>query len=301
MKRGIWIFLGMLMVLAVLGAAPDARTLRVPQDYEKVNAALYEAVYGDTVLISPGRYSTQAKVASGVTVISTDGPDSTVLWGRRFYILMLIDCDLATTVSGFTFDGRGANACVACTTGAPTITNNVIKDSWDGINLYRSNPLVEGNKFTGCNRGVHMDYSSPEVLENDFRKNGDALSLISSAPVIARNTFEHNGKAILIQGHSYPTIGGSLEAANDILHNGTQVYNNGLRVEGTIYTADREVAIATHNYWGTDCPNERRLKGEVVFRPWVNAAHDSVFEHCPEWAVPEEAPVPTPTRKPDDR
>jgi hypothetical protein len=131
-----------------------------------------------------------------------------------------------------------------------------------------------------------MDNSNPECIENDFRKNGEALSLITSSPVIARNTFEHNGKAILIQGHSYPTIGGSLEAANDFLQNGTLIYNNGLRVEGTLYSADREVAIAQYNYWGSDCPSEKRIKGEVLFKPWVNAAHDSAFERCPEGAVP---------------
>jgi hypothetical protein len=132
-----------------------------------------------------------------------------------------------------------------------------------------------------------MDNSNPECVDNEFRKNGDAMSLITSSPVIARNVFEHNGKGILIQGHSYPLIGGSLEAANDILQNGTQIYNNGLRTEGTIYTDQREVAIATYNYWGTDCPGEKRIRGEVAFRPWVNAAHDSVIDKCPEKDVPE--------------
>lgn len=287
MRRGVLVLLGVSMVLALLSPASRATTYRVPQDYDKMNDALWKAGYGDTVLVSPGRYPTQAKLGSGVTLISTDGPDSTVLSSRRWHILMLLDCDLATKISGFTLDGRAANACVVCSTGAPVITDNVVQGAWDGLNLYKSNPLVRGNTFTGCNRGVHMDYSNPECIENVFRKNGDGLSLISSAPVIARNTFEHNGKAILIQGHSYPIIGGSLEAANDFLQNGTQIYNNGLRVEGTLYTADREVAIATHNYWGTDCPDEKRIRGEVVFKPWVNAAHDSVIDRCPEPAVPE--------------
>lgn len=301
MKRGILVLICVSMALVMLTPVPQAETLRVPQDYQKMNMALYKAGYGDTILVSPGRYVTQGKVGSGVTVISTDGPDSTVLWGRRFYILMLIDCDLATTISGFTFDGKGANACIACTTGAPTITNNVLKDAWDGINLVRSNPLVQGNTFTGCNRGIHMDYSNPEVIENRFRRNGDGLSLISSAPVVARNIFEHNGKAILIQGHSYPTIGGSLEAANDFLVNGTQIYNNGLRIDGTIYTAEREVAVATHNYWGTDCPTEKKIRGEVVFKPWVNAAHDSVLDRCPETAVPEDPPASGGSKRPAGR
>ena len=287
MRREVLVLIGIIMLLVLVNSAAEAKTFRVPQDYAKMDEVLWEASYGDTVLVSPGRYLTRSKLRSGVSLLSTHGPDSTVLWNRRWHILLLMDCDMATTLSGFTFDGKGANACIVCSTGAPVITDNVLKDAWDGINLYRSNPLLKGNIITGCNRGIHMDYSDPECVENELRRNGDAMSMISSAPVIARCTFEHNGKALLILGHSYPTIGGSLEAANDILMNGFTVYNHGLRIDGTQYTDQTEVAIATHNYWGSDCPTDKRMRGDVIFRPWTNAAHDSLFDRCPEPAVPE--------------
>jgi hypothetical protein len=140
----------------------------------------------------------------------------------------------------------------------------------------------------GCNRGIHLEYSDPELVENELRHNSDAISLISSSPVIAQSTFSRNGRAILIHGHSYPLIGGSLEAANNILGNTYTIYNRGLQIEGTEFTDRREVAIATHNYWGSDCPNERRFQGDVIYTPWTNAEHDTLLEKCPQEVQPED-------------
>jgi hypothetical protein len=55
-----------------------------------------------------------------------------------------------------------------------------------------------------------------------------------------------------------------------------------------MYTNEREVAVATHNYWGSDCPDGKQNRGEVAFTPWTNAEHDSVIYDCPEPPVSEE-------------
>jgi hypothetical protein len=119
------------------------------------------------------------------------------------------------------------------------------------------------------------------------------MSIISSAPVIARCTFENNGRALLILGHSYPTIGGSLATANSFISNGYSVYNAGLRIEGTQYTDVREVAVVTYNYWGSLCPDDGKMRGDVVYRPWTDAEFENTFEKCPEGEpAPEDEPDP---------
>jgi parallel beta-helix repeat protein len=286
----IWtaVFLGLVVMIPLTQRSLEATTYRVPQDIDDMRMALREASYGDTVLVSPGRYRLQGRIRSGVVLTSTDGPDSTVLWNRRWHILELNDCDMATKISGFTFEGKGCNISFACTTGAPVIEGNVIKQSWDGIGLYRCNALIKDNVIMGCNRGIHMDYSDPEILDNTLENNGDALSIISSAPVIARCTLKKNGRALLILGHSYPTVGGTLSTANSFISNGYSVYNAGLRIEGTQYTDQREVAVATYNYWGSLCPEEGKMRGEVVFRPWTDAERETTYENCPEQEPVEE-------------
>jgi parallel beta-helix repeat protein len=291
MKTGAVVLLGLVVAVLVAQGSADATTYRVPQDVEDVRSALRQASYGDTVLVSPGRYRLQAKIRSGVVLTSTDGPDSTVLFNKRWHILRLDDCDMLTKISGFTFEGKGCNVAFACTTGAPIIEGNVIKQSWDGIILYKCNALIKDNIIQGCNRGIYMDYSDPEVVDNVVRNNGDGISMISSAPVIARCELERNGRAVLIHGHSYPTIGGSLETANSFIANGYSIYNAGLRIEGTQYTDEKEVAVATYNYWGGLCPEDGKMRGEVVYRPWTDAERSTTYEKCPEGQPAEEQPV----------
>jgi hypothetical protein len=269
-----------LAFLLIFQVACFSKTIRVPLDEPSMRMALRGAYYGDTVLVYPGKYQVQERVRSGVKVLSVAGKDSTTLWNRRWHILLLNDCDMETLVSGFTFQGKGSNACVVCSTGAPVITDNIFLDSWDGVGLYRSNAFVKGNKFSGCNRALHLDESNAEILENEIVRNPNGISLVSSSPVIARNLIKSCGRGILILGHSYPVIGGSLTTANDIVSNSYDVYNEGLQIEGALFTDKREVAVATHNYWGSDCPKPR-FQNEVVYRPWTNAAHDSLFNECP--------------------
>ncbi len=282
MRMIVAVVVGIAAVVAVFEVGPEAKTLRVPGEYEDLRTAVREATYGDTVLVSPGRYRLQERLRSGVKLLSTKGADSTVLWNQRWYILKLVDCDIETEVSGFTFEGRACNVAVACTTGAPMITDNVIRQSWDGINLFQCNAFIKGNHISGCNRALYVDSSNPEVLENEFVRNGDALLVVSSAPVVSRCRFEHNGRAIYILGHSYPVIGGTLKTANDLLVNGYTIYNEGYRIDGTSFTDQREVAVVTHNYWGSNCPDEKRIRGDVAYSPWTNASHDTLFEVCPD-------------------
>jgi parallel beta-helix repeat protein len=276
-----------IVFLLLLQVTCFSKTIRVPQDEPDMRMALRDAYYGDTVLVYPGKYRVQERVRSGVTVISVAGKDSTTLWNRRWHILLLNDCDMETLISGFTFQGRGSNACIVCSTGAPVITDNIILDSWDGIGLYRSNAFVKGNLISGCNRGIHLDESNAEILENEITRNPNGISLISSAPVIARNLIKSNGRGILVLGHSYPIIGGSLTTANHIISNSFDVYNEGLQIDGALFTDRREVCVATHNYWGSNCPKPR-FQNDVVYRPWTNATRDSLFNECPEEAAKEE-------------
>jgi len=277
-----------LMGSLLLAACAEAETVKVSGSAADLATALREARYGDTVLVYPGKYHIQTRMKSGVKLLSAAGPESTTLWNKRWHILKLMDCDMDTEVKGFTFDGFGCNKSLACTLGTPSIVNNVIKGSWDGINLQKSNAFIKGNRIEGCNRGIAVDTGNPEIIDNVLLKNGDALYLYSSSAIVASCKIEKNSRGIFLSGYSYPTIGGSLSAANDILDNGFPIYNEGRRIEGTAYTDTREVAIATHNYWGSLCPDKKKFRGEVLISPWVNAGHDSTLKACPE-------PAPSPT------
>lgn len=269
------------MATVLLGTCVEGTTYRVPDDVKDLSQALREAKYGDTVLVFPGKYRLQGKLKSGVKLLSAAGPESTMLWNKRWHIVKMDDCDMDTQLSGFTLDGVGCNIAVACTLGAPVITGNVIRGAWDGISLQRCNALVKGNSIEGCNRAIAIESANPELVENTVFKNAEGLYMVSSSPIVARCVIKSNGRAVFIAGYSYPTIGGSLSTANDFMSNGFTIYNEGRRIEGSLYTDQREVAVATHNYWGSLCPDKGKFRGDVVYSPWVNAEHDSVIKECP--------------------
>jgi hypothetical protein len=278
------IVVGVAIVIVLVAGSLEGKTYRVPLEDKDLALALSQARYGDTVLVYPGRYHLEARLRSGIKLISAKGPDSTVLWSRRWYAVLLTDCDLETEVRGFTFQCKGANIAVACTSGAPNIEGNVIRDAWDGISLVGANALVRRNDIRGCNRAISMNKANPEIIENTITKNGEGLSIFSSSPIVSRCGISFNGKGITIAGYSYPTIGGSLQTANDIMNNGFNLYNEGRRIENNLYSDEYEVAVASMNYWGNLCPLKERFRGDVVYTPWVNAEHDSSFNECPKTA-----------------
>jgi parallel beta-helix repeat protein len=269
------------MVILVLATQVAGEVYRVSAGEKDLRAVLKQAKYGDSVLVYPGRYHVQGRLRTGVKLLSVEGPDSTVLWNKRWHILNLRDCDLETQVSGFTFDGIGCNIAIACTSGTPVITDNVIKGSWDGISLQKCNAFIKGNIVEGCNRGIVVNACNPEIVDCRVTKNGEGIYIYSASPIIARCKIVTNGKALFIQGYSYPTIGGTVSTSNDIVGNGYALYNDGRRLSGSLYTDEREVAVATHNYWGSLCPQKDKFTGTVLYSPWVNATHDTTYQECP--------------------
>ena len=62
-----------------------AETLRVPQDYKSIEAAIDSAKAGDTVLVSPGTYKERIHLKEGLTVKSAgdDAKGNSALRGPR--------------------------------------------------------------------------------------------------------------------------------------------------------------------------------------------------------------------------
>ena len=173
---------------------------------------------------------------------------------------------METVVSGFTFQGRGSSACIVCSTGAPVITDNIFLESWDGIGLYGSNALFQGNTFSDCNRAIHLDESNAQRSSTESRsRNRNGISLVSSDPVIARNVIESCGRGIFVLGHSLSTSEVLCRLRMTFWHP-TDIYNEGLQIEGILFTDKREVCVATHNYWGSECPKPR-FQNDVVSGP----------------------------------
>jgi hypothetical protein len=62
----------------------SATTIHVPADYERMQAAIYSAEDGDTVLVADGTYTGNGNrdidfLGRSIVVMSENGPDATVI------------------------------------------------------------------------------------------------------------------------------------------------------------------------------------------------------------------------------
>jgi len=86
---------------------------------------------------------------------------------------------------------------------------------------------------------------------------------------------------VFTSGTPGPTIGGTLDTANDFAAHGLfAVWNTG-----------PSTVAAELNYWGDDCVDPAWFSGSVDYTPWTDATHTQVFDGC--WSDVPEGDVPT--------
>lgn len=213
-------------LLAVLSAAAAAHTITVAPgggaDYQTIQGGLGAAGNGDTVLVFPGVYPEHIYMGSdadGVVLMSSAGPDSTVVDGEGVSHSSVIHCEQlgpATLIKGFTVRGGWSNwygGGIRCDQADITIEGNVFVDNWaapiggGGVGASGSSITVRDCRFVG-NRGgdgggIVVLYGSAVIERNEFSGNaadmftggqsGGAISIYGCAFVeLSDNTITDN-------------------------------------------------------------------------------------------------------------
>jgi hypothetical protein len=228
-------------ITVLVAGRAGAGTVRVPADHPKIQAAVLAAAPGDTVLVSPGRYSELIQLRPGVSLRSAEGPDSTILvspgLGEKLTEERVIEvpegCERSTLIEGFTFDSAGLGGCA--------------------VYVDHARPTIRGNRIVGFGWGIHMQYSDARIEDNVIDDcNGFGLLIRAASPEIFRNTIRSSGSvAISVSGKAArPLIGGSPENTNKIYDNTYSIVNT-----------SRKDIVATYNDWGWETTLEMNRKG----------------------------------------
>ncbi len=128
---GICILLVSVFLAGTLVSQAHAATYYVPDNYATIQAAIDGVANGDTIMVRPGTYQENLYISKPLDLISTDGPEVTVIdGGAKGRVIYYYGDPAYGTLDGF------------------TITNGKAY-SGAGIFLYRTDPVISNCIITG--------------------------------------------------------------------------------------------------------------------------------------------------------
>ncbi len=159
-----------------------------PADFNNIQAAIDDAIPGDTVIVADGRYTGPGNrdidfLGKAITVRSENGPENCIIdvnasqsdWHNGFYLHQ--DEDEESTIDGFTITGGYTyhGGGIECDRSSPTIRNCIIMKNvagWGGgitfakSNASVSNCLISQNEAWDCAGGLFNFYHSTTIINN---------------------------------------------------------------------------------------------------------------------------------------
>jgi outer membrane protein OmpA-like peptidoglycan-associated protein len=182
------------LAAAVVCAFAQKR-ISVPKDFPTIQAALSEAVEGDTVYVRNGVYYENVAMVDDVVLMGQDRK-STVIDGRRRGPAVT-GADGAV-LTGFTV--RNGRTGILCKNTRPIITNNIFIDNkGTGIHALVSLPditnnVVYRNEWTGIFlesvRGTRTSISNNVIMENGY----SGIFCANRTEVLIRNNIIYGNK-----------------------------------------------------------------------------------------------------------
>ncbi|KKG12813.1 PGF-pre-PGF domain-containing protein [Methanosarcina sp. 2.H.A.1B.4] len=209
-RNGILLFVVVLALYLSAGGSASAATIYVDDDgsadYETIQAALNDAVDGDTIIVNPGTYPDELiQVNTSVIIKGASGYPS--VGGFDIYRQSRIEGLTITKGVGFDqggiectirnnrFEGCGVSIGNSYLYGNQTIMNNLFTGSSVGVHTYDSwNNKITGNTFQKCDAGIEFTWGGGGhvVTENTFKNCGIGIHIIDEQATIYNNYFSNN-------------------------------------------------------------------------------------------------------------
>jgi len=300
MRTGIVIFSCLLLVAGT--AESLASTIRVPQQYRSIQRAVDAASPGDTVLVSPGRYTENILIRKTLILKSSSGARHTVLDGKHIGTpLAALGTGVETvTVSGFTLTGGAflpePTLEYPNSFGAGVIADNVakviVKDSvitgnsgcaGDGIVIFNSSVVLTDNEVRNNNPmdwcpgngatirliGAQEYTPTAQVERNNVTDNGGvAISLgLFDSIVVRENRISRNGVPLENMPTGAGIVAGQI-STNALIANNWIDHNVASTGAGLVATAFPEPAssfsITGNVFVNNDSDLGAAVEGDVI-------------------------------------
>ncbi len=246
------VILSCLAVLAAAGVA-SAATLKVPQQFATIQAAVDAAADGDTIVVSKGTYEENVVVATpNLHFVGKKAKiDATV--GNSFGTGIQVNA-AGVTIQGFSFrngetqidveaDGCSVTKCTFVSssiypiygetpgTNARIIGNKILSAGDDGVFLDGSGAFIQKNSFRNCSdAGVEIYGSGATVDRNSFIQTGYPVYIGAANAVVTANKVQVFGSiGVYVDGDAFVVEGNSVRIGDG---RGFELYGLGGTLSG---------------------------------------------------------------------
>jgi len=187
--------LACLLLFAAVVCVWAQKKITVPKDFPTIQAALSEAVEGDTVYVRNGVYYEHVTLVDDVVLMGQDKKSTIIDGGRRGAVVTGAD---GAVITGFTI--RNGNTGILCKNTRPIIMNNIVIDNkGTGIHALVTLPdivnnVVYRNEWTGIFlesvRGTRTSINHNVIMENGY----SGIFCANRTEVLVRNNILYGNK-----------------------------------------------------------------------------------------------------------
>ncbi len=210
---------------AVTFQTVPAKTIRVPSDFSTITVAMTHVDFGDSVLVSPGRYFENISLVQGVVLRGTDAQKCILDGMRRGPVVNGVT---GAEISNFTIT-NGIDG-ILCENASPSIHHNWILDNeGSGIEAFIALPQIHDNVIYGNRWSGIMIWGAKSldtrVENNVVMRNGySGISLRGPSRIVVRNN-------IFMENHEYGIYSDAAAAQsqivfNDLFHNDVSAFSH---------------------------------------------------------------------------
>ena len=272
--KGKFVFLVFaFLILTAFAGFSEAKTIYVPDSYEKIQWAVDNAIAGDTIIVRDGTYYENLKVDKQLTIKSENGSANCIIDGGGSGSVITLNAN-GITIEGFTVRNSGtswSDAGIKVNSDNNSITGNNISNNWYGIHLwYSSNNSITNNNLSLNNwDGILLYSSSNNLITNNSisLNNGDGilLSSYSSNNSITNNNLSSNNEAGI---HLVYSSNNSITGNNISNNYGgiILVYSSNNIIKDNIFTNDGVVISGYElQHWNTHAIENNIVNGRPLY------------------------------------
>jgi parallel beta-helix repeat protein len=221
----------------------------VPDEYSTIQEAIDASNPGDTINVTKGIYYEHVVITKDRLVLVGENADTTIIDGNKTGTVIEILAN-NVTITGFTIrgSGQGNNGIYIYRSSNHTIIGNLIRDCYEGINLYnsRNTKIIENTIANNSDSGIFLQVNTCNTFINGNNITNNSYVGIHVLAYADNNTISEN----TIMNNHYCGIQLQFPRWNKVCDNILMLNERGVRFVGdrTAYNAISENVIAQNKY-----------------------------------------------------